>query len=1062
MRQYAKRVAALALFAGAPSAAAQDIAAQIGDHQSKEARLVAQANGASAQALDLRLKGKLAESVPLYRRAVQAYEAIVASCGRVEGQVVYGCAYDESTLGSAVVDLAGALHDLGKTDEGLRAFAEVTARLEARWQGCGTAAWDFTCAEAAEKRRWYLNHNARFLELAGRIDGALAIRRRILGEHEALLGACTGEACKQAVDDAFSAYLSVRETLGRASRDGERLALDELWLPRLATAPRYAASKQAGAGRDEKEFAENVDGLVAQVAALGTPPARALVARLGRPDQLATQDASAALTTRLKKLDAEYLALSGRRPERKPEIRAEQVKLIAAAAPRSRQHGEALGQLGSELWLADRPADAAEAHREALKIHRANEEADDFRVLMTAEQLARMLVRAGKPQAAIAALSEVLADPKTDRMDLYTDPARRAATAYGVTDRNSTLNRVKALHAELLLAHGGDPALALSAARHAATGVAAYRASLGASMDDERSRENAEQSPELYTGESRFGAFSSLYADALWAAGQRDGASRDAAFAALQEATGGVTTSALAKSAAARIASVSGAGPLLDKRAALTRQIANLARASLETSGGKASTDIFYSQARLNDERSQLDARIAAAAPDYFALTRPQPLTPQEASQLLGPDEAALVAVPAQFGTHMLLVTREGVAWYRAELPEARLNNHVRRLLWDVGANVEVNDEEKARWEKEGQGAFPFDRGTAHLLYRELVAPFADRLGGKRHLFVIGRGALGSLPFSMLVAEMPEGADGDPEALRRTAWFGDRYALVQLPSLQSLKLLRLVAARGAQAPGQGLLGYGDPVLDGLAQTRGTGGGRRRTRAPAVPPAASLVTSAGDTKLADVALLRQLARLPGTVEELQAMRGAFPAGTARIRLAAEATEARLKSDNLAGLSVLAFATHGLLAGEATQVGGSEPGLVLTPPASATARDDGLLTASEVAGLRIGADWVVLSACNTAAGDGSSGAAGLSGLARAFFFAGARSLLASHWPVRDDVAALLTVEALKQKQAHAGWSRAEALRAAMKSIRDDPRADADGDSWAHPSAWAPFTYIGDWHR
>jgi CHAT domain-containing protein len=87
-------------------------------------------------------------------------------------------------------------------------------------------------------------------------------------------------------------------------------------------------------------------------------------------------------------------------------------------------------------------------------------------------------------------------------------------------------------------------------------------------------------------------------------------------------------------------------------------------------------------------------------------------------------------------------------------------------------------------------------------------------------------------------------------------------------------------------------------------------------------------------------------------------------------------------------------------------------------------------------------------------------GLSGLARSFFYAGARSLLASHWPVRDDVAAVLTVEVLKQQQAHPNYSRAEALRAAMKAIRDDPRVDGKEDTWAHPSAWAPFTFVGDW--
>jgi CHAT domain-containing protein len=135
-------------------------------------------------------------------------------------------------------------------------------------------------------------------------------------------------------------------------------------------------------------------------------------------------------------------------------------------------------------------------------------------------------------------------------------------------------------------------------------------------------------------------------------------------------------------------------------------------------------------------------------------------------------------------------------------------------------------------------------------------------------------------------------------------------------------------------------------------------------------------------------------------------------------------------------------------------------VFTPPPQASDADDGYLTASEVTELKLDADWVILSACNTAAGDGSEGAPGLSGLARAFLYAGARNLLVSHWPVRDDVAARLTVDAIRRRQADPRLSRAEALQQAMRAIRDDPAHDgAAGETWAHPNAWAPFSLIGD---
>ena len=120
---------------------------------------------------------------------------------------------------------------------------------------------------------------------------------------------------------------------------------------------------------------------------------------------------------------------------------------------------------------------------------------------------------------------------------------------------------------------------------------------------------------------------------------------------------------------------------------------------------------------------------------------------------------------------------------------------------------------------------------------------------------------------------------------------------------------------------------------------------------------------------------------------------------------------------------------------------------------------VVPASEISRLKLDADWVILSACNTAADDGTEGAPGLSGLARAFFYAGARNLLVSHWPVRDDVASRLTVETIKLQRITPGLSRAEALQQAMRAIRDDTSHDATGDTWAHPSAWGPFSLIGD---
>ena len=148
-------------------------------------------------------------------------------------------------------------------------------------------------------------------------------------------------------------------------------------------------------------------------------------------------------------------------------------------------------------------------------------------------------------------------------------------------------------------------------------------------------------------------------------------------------------------------------------------------------------------------------------------------------------------------------------------------------------------------------------------------------------------------------------------------------------------------------------------------------------------------------------------------------------------------------------VVAFSTHGLVSGEVK--GLSEPALVLTPPKKGSNLDDGLLTASEITDLKLNADWVILSACNTASG-GKPGAEGLSGLARSFFYAGAKSLLVSHWPVESRAATRLTTKMFEALRSDPTIGRSEALRRSMVSL-------ASNDNYSHPALWAPFVVVGE---
>jgi CHAT domain-containing protein len=298
----------------------------------------------------------------------------------------------------------------------------------------------------------------------------------------------------------------------------------------------------------------------------------------------------------------------------------------------------------------------------------------------------------------------------------------------------------------------------------------------------------------------------------------------------------------------------------------------------------------------------------------------------------------------------------------------------------------------------------------------------------------------------------------------RTDWLARRAAISVLPSVASFGALRRFAQQSqASAP---FIGFGNPLLSG-----GDGTDRRAwvrqscptpaTGAPARVAAraiARLPAAARRGMLADVDLLRHQAPLPETADELCTVASLLRAPEGSVYLGERATESALKALSAGGelkrARILHFATHGLVAGETEGIARSraEPALLLTPPQRPSEEDDGLLTASEVAQLKLDADWVVMSACNTAAGDKADTEA-LSGLARAFFYAGSRALLVSHWYVDSDAAVALTSGAFAQLEANPSLGRAEALRRSMLALMDR------GGRNAHPATWAPFVVVGE---
>lgn len=584
----------------------------------------------------------------------------------------------------------------------------------------------------------------------------------------------------------------------------------------------------------------------------------------------------------------------------------------------------------------------------------------------------------------------------------------------------------------------------LETARFALAGFRARRAAVTDKPDAESQHER-----EVVTEADQF----LNLANALWMSPGSSGSARmrDEAFAAIQDADSGAASQAVAKMAArlAAEAKDDALGKLVRQRQDLSDEWAEADQRLGEALAKSSATD-FSETAQLAERRSaiaqelaDLDRAIAGRFPDYHSLVRPNPLTIASTQAMLSSDEGILLVAPSKFGTHVFAISRSKVAWARSAWTQDQIAAATAKLRRDLVEPVTTR----------ADGYPSFDRSTAFALYSTLIKPVGAVLRGKKHLFVASQGSLSSLPFSILVTDKPEGLDDDAQALRSTKWFADEHALIQLPSIQTLNLLRNIKLKsvGHSAPSGTFAGFGDPVLAGPALTRG----KQTARGTSFAAMFNAGASPDGKAIIEPEKLRALPSLPGTGTELRSMRIALGAPESSLWLRERATESALKKADLTSVSVLAIATHGLLAGEIS--GESEPGLVLTPPNRSNLLDDGYLSASDVAQLRLSADWVILSACNTAAGDGKNGASGLSGLARAFFYAGARNLLVSHWPVRDDVAADLTVDMLT-RQMKGGQSKAVAMQQAMREVR----LDQSDLTRAHPLSWAPFVVVGDGAR
>ncbi len=516
---------------------------------------------------------------------------------------------------------------------------------------------------------------------------------------------------------------------------------------------------------------------------------------------------------------------------------------------------------------------------------------------------------------------------------------------------------------------------------------------------------------------------------------------------------------ALASSATRGVISDPVLGDLIRREQDATTQIDALQKILSDLLATSTSND---DTASISNMRSRLNAlasakltlldEIRVGYPQYAELIRPRPGTLEQVKALLQPDEALISTYTAEDKTYIWAVSATGEAGVHVVNIGAEamrdITSGLRKSL-DPGyikSLAELPD---------------YDVKVAYGLYSDILAPLARYWRNARRMIVIPHGALATLPFSLLPVTLDPIAPDKTllfEKYRGVNWLARTHAITNLPSVASLNALRSAGTRIAAV--KPFIGFGDPYFSVLQASKADQSIQLATSQNTTRGSLAL-RSAPQTRGVDSADLARLPRLPDTADELKSIARALNVDPAEILyLGRRADEKVVKSIDLMPYRVISFATHGLVTGDLD--GLNEPALALSNPQVTGNMEDGMLTMSEILGLKLNADWAILSACNTAAAEGE-GAEAVSGLGRAFFYAGARAILVSNWPVHSGATTYMMSDLFARQANDTRLTRAAALQQTRLNMIDTGAQTApDGRelfSYAHPIFWAPFVLIGD---
>ena len=439
----------------------------------------------------------------------------------------------------------------------------------------------------------------------------------------------------------------------------------------------------------------------------------------------------------------------------------------------------------------------------------------------------------------------------------------------------------------------------------------------------------------------------------------------------------------------------------------------------------------------IESQRKGYKAQIQKSFPEYFQLIQPKAPSHSDIAQSLQSDELFISILPLEDKTYVWAIDAKGqVQFHQAPQSEKATQAMVERIrqTLDVAGL--------------GSRAPAFDFADAHQLYKNLLGPIEPQLQGKTHVVVATSGALAKIPLGVLVRQPSTNGQA-----RDAAWWINDMAISRVPTASGWLSLKRYGKIPSNA--QPLMAWGDPLFDNTAARQVASGNTALLTRSAINTRAVPQSGLEASEAESFLIYSKIPALPETRDEVLELAKILQADPRRdVILGAEATRASVLKSSASGQlgkkQVVVFATHGLLAGDLPHL--NQPALAMA--SSSNPNESPLLTLEDVLGLKLNADWVVLSACNTAGADGKAEEA-LSGLARGFFFAGSRSLLVTHWSVESESAMQLTTQTFAAYQKDPAIRRAEALRQAMLSTMKNP-------AYSHPAYWAPYALVGEGGR